>query len=71
MAARKKRKGTIALDAARPMTVAAQSMVPGAAEVFVDYINRWLDNGHNLDADDIRWLAAVATLVAYNASRSE
>ena len=53
----KKRKGTIALAAARTLTVLAQEMDRDTGDVFVRNVHRWLDNGHNLDAADIEWLA--------------
>jgi hypothetical protein len=57
---RKKRPGTIALAAARPMTALAMGMDAPTAAAFVRSIHRWLDNGHSLDTADVEWLAAVA-----------
>jgi hypothetical protein len=54
---KRKRRGSIALEAAYPMTTAAQAMDDETEGIFVRNIQRWLDNGHNLDASDIEWLA--------------
>lgn len=59
--ARKKRKGTIALAAARTLTSRALEMGFGQQRDLVIAIERWLDNGHNLDTADIEWLADVVT----------
>lgn len=69
MAARKKRPGTIALDARRTLAGIGLDMSNVQQRVVVGYINRWLDNGHNLDAADIEWLCAIA--VANNPAAAE
>lgn len=54
---KRKRAGTIALAAVPNLNRAASTLDPDEAAVFSRNVNRWLDNGHNLDAADIDWLA--------------
>lgn len=56
----KKRTGTIALSAVPAMYEAAGTLDKEGQEIFFRNVNRWLDNGHNLDADDIVWLTGEA-----------
>jgi hypothetical protein len=57
----RKRAGKIALDARATLLALALDMSQGQQRVMVGYMNRWLDNGHNLDAADLEWLAAIAS----------